>query len=291
MITGGITLKQELIVWSGLGHFGLPMATRLLRSGANIKALTNEEHPGGLDEFLAAGGSATTVVEGDFIWCVCLPRASDVQDLYSYRSDLSPCVFMDFTTCSVRDNLGLSAMVSSRGGKYIDVPVSGSIAKALSGDLTIFAGAENNADEVDQILRWLAKRIFYGGEVGEGTKLKLANQLMHLSIMAAIRDLCVYCDANNLSKQQAFDAIQSSSGANEMLRRFGVSILEGNISPQFKLDSAVKDCGLVADAMPEEVSSCLADGVLDIYRRAKDRFGGEVNFTAVCNYQEPHSFA
>ena len=62
---------------------------------------------------------------------------------------------------------------------YVDAPVSGGVAGATKGTLTIMVGADDAAfAKVEPVLKVIGKKIFHVGENGTGNAIKMVNNLL-----------------------------------------------------------------------------------------------------------------
>jgi 3-hydroxyisobutyrate dehydrogenase-like beta-hydroxyacid dehydrogenase len=95
----------------------------------------------------------------------------------------------DLTTISVAQSVALAALAAAKGVDYLDAPVSVSQRPDVGGSLTIMVGGEQGAfARAKPLLDCLATRVHFVGPHGSGTALKLINQAIYVSYLAAFAE-------------------------------------------------------------------------------------------------------
>ena len=73
----------------------------------------------------------------------------------------------------------LAKKAKAKNVHYVDAPVSGGVAGATKGTLTIMVGAEDEAFKIiEPVLNVLGKKIFHVGSHGAGNAIKMVNNLL-----------------------------------------------------------------------------------------------------------------
>ncbi|MDQ1910293.1 NAD(P)-dependent oxidoreductase [Paenibacillus sp. GD4] len=170
----------------GLGNMGLPMATNLTKAGFEVYGLNRS--PGAEQRFAEAGGrtglSLQALSQEMEVLTTCLPLPQDVEQVYLGENGIVPngrpgLILIDFSTVSPDLNKKIAAAAQAKGMEFLDAPVSGGTAGAVSATLSIMVGGKAEVFEsVKPLLEALGKNIYLVGDVGSGTVVKLINQLM-----------------------------------------------------------------------------------------------------------------
>ena len=124
----------------------------------------------------------------------------------------SGTIFIDLSTVSPEESRHISAAVKEKDGNMIDAAVSGSTPQLKEGNLVIFVGGEQSIYEhCKPILEHLGKSIFYMGENGKGTTMKMVvNTLLGLGLQAVAEALALGEKAG-LDKQQLIDVLAQTT--------------------------------------------------------------------------------
>lgn len=171
----------------GLGNMGAPMAERLLaRPGGLIVCDTRTE---AMQPFAEGGAhtstSAAEVAErADVISVVVLNDAQVRSVLTGPAGVLSTArpgtVVAVHSTISDRTAVELAGVCAEQGVEFVDAPVSGGAAGAKKGSLAVMVGGSAEAfEKVREPFGYWAELVVHAGEVGAGTRMKLARNLLH----------------------------------------------------------------------------------------------------------------
>ncbi len=182
---------MSTIGFVGLGPMGGRIAGRLLAAGHRVHG-TNPPRPRG--PWLRHVEKAQPLIDGGLRWHAT-PRqvAAAVDVVFSMVSDdatlgvitagpdgilagLAPGkAYIDMSTVSPEASVTIAERARSIGARMFDAPVSGGVAQAEAGTLTIMVGGEEAAFRLVQpLLRELGQSVTRIGENGDGLLLKRA---------------------------------------------------------------------------------------------------------------------
>ncbi|BEP16400.1 hypothetical protein acdb102_47110 [Acidothermaceae bacterium B102] len=184
------------VAFVGLGNMGTPMAGHLIAAGFTVRGYdVSEEARGRLAE---AGGTAVdslaAAVVGADVVILMLPDSTVVEQvmgdealLAALRDDV---VVVDMSSSEPLRTRALAETLAKRSVVLVDAPVSGGVARARTGTLTIMAGGDTaDVDRVAPVLAPLGE-VTHVGDIGAGHALKALNNLMSathlLSTLAAV---------------------------------------------------------------------------------------------------------
>lgn len=127
--------------------------------------------------------------------------------------------------------------------KVIDCPVSGGTARAADGTLTIFASGEaDTLERVGDLLRDMSEKLYVipGGE-GAASKMKMVNQLLVGTHIAAAAEAMALATKAGLNTREVYDIITNAAGNSWAFENRVPHMLNGDWTPHSALDIFVKD--------------------------------------------------
>jgi 3-hydroxyisobutyrate dehydrogenase-like beta-hydroxyacid dehydrogenase len=248
---------MKCVGFIGIGAMGEPMARCLRRVGFPVTACVHRNRAP--MERLAADGvverpdPAAVAAESEVVITI-VPDAPEVEDaIFGARGAASGAkpgtIFVDMSTISPVATRGFAERLHAAGFRFLDAPVSGGIARAADGTLTIIVGADSrDLDDVRDVLQAMGTPKHVGG-VGMGETVKLANQLLVGMIMLADVEALVWAAKAGADVDVVRDVILTATGANDQLaKRLPRDYLSGNPPSGFALDLLRKDLAAALDA-------------------------------------------
>ncbi len=244
----------------GLGEMGLPMAGNLRARGFDVRgydvrpdAVRAWQQSGGA----AAGSAASAAEDADAVIVMVRtpPQAESVVlgeggILDRARRD---AVLIVMSTVGVACMRRLGEAARSRGLGFLDAPVSGGRARAEEGSLTVIVGGdEADLARARPVLDGVGSRIEHVGDVGAGTAVKMANQVLLTVSLLAAREMAALVDASGIAPQAAWDVIRTCTGTTWVVENWPLASgwMEG-YRPGGSLDILVKDTGLALELAKE----------------------------------------
>ena len=146
----------------------------------------------------------------------------------------------------------VAALLAERGIGYLDAPVSGGVASARARTLTVmYAGADADCDAVAWVLAGLSDRNRrVGDRPGMAQALKLANNFLAATSLAATSEAIAFLMAAGLDMAVALDVINMSSGqSNASTDKFVKQVLPGTYAAGFANSLMAKDVRLYSEAV------------------------------------------
>ncbi len=138
----------------GTGKMGKPMAENLLRAGFDV--VVHNRSQGSVEALVESGatngGSAKGVAEAADIVLTSLPDPDAVRDVYLSDDGLVAIardgqIFIDTSTIDPGLSRELAGKFSAKGAGFLDAPVSGGVAGAEAGTLTVMIGGDEETLE------------------------------------------------------------------------------------------------------------------------------------------------
>lgn len=240
----------------GIGAMGKPMALNLLKAGHEL--FVYDVVAAAVAELVNQGAkscqSPKELAQNTDAVITMLPNSKIVESTVTGEKGLLAGsrpgqVLIDMSSVSAGSTKQMAKLAKEKGVGYVDAPVSGGVAGATAGTLTIMVGGE--ADDVQKaqpILQVLGKNINHVGGVGAGDSIKVVNNLLLGINMAAVAEALVLGVKSGLSPQVMLDIIKGSSGRSYALEAKGPGfILKNNFAAGFAIDLQYKDLELATE--------------------------------------------
>jgi 3-hydroxyisobutyrate dehydrogenase-like beta-hydroxyacid dehydrogenase len=236
----------------GTGRMGGPMAGRLLDAGHSLVVFdTNEAAVGPLGARGATiARSALEVANLADVVMASLPTPAIVR-----RSIIGPDgamhgtrmrQFIDLSSSGAVATTEIAAALAPRGIEFLDAPVSGGVAGARAGKLTVMAsGPRATYDELQPLLAVFGRVLFVGEKPGLAQTLKLINNLMSATAVAITSEAMVMGVKAGLDPSVMLDVINTSSGRNSATQdKFPKHVLTRGFDFGFSAGLSFKDVRL-----------------------------------------------
>jgi 3-hydroxyisobutyrate dehydrogenase len=267
----------------GLGQVGGRLAATLLRSGAEV--WVHDLDPGKVAPLVArgaregAGPAAMMVACGTVITCLPSPAASAavVEGPGGLLETAGPgSLWLEMSTTDAAEVRRLGALFEARGGRAADVPVSGGVHRAASGNISILAGCDRGTFEaILPILARIGRDILHCGPLGSASVLKVMTNYLATANLVTLCEAMATMAAAGIDPAVTYEAIRISSGNSFVHETESQLILSGSRDVNFTVDLVLKDIGLfqaIAEAhgLPLEISPL----IVRIFEEMRERLGG-----------------
>ncbi|KAL1329129.1 hypothetical protein HN51_046262 [Arachis hypogaea] len=274
----------------GLGIMGKAMSMNLLRHGFKVTVWNRTLSK--CDELVEHGASIGETPAAVIKKCkYTIAMLSDPSAALSVVFDKDGVLeqigngkgYVDMSTVDADTSSKISEAIKSKGGSFLEAPVSGSKKPAEDGQLVILAAGDKALyDEVVPAFDVLGKKSFHLGEVGNGAKMKLVVNMIMGSMMNAFSEGLTLAGRSGLNPSTLLDVLDLGAIANPMFKMKGPSMLKNNYSPAFPLKHQQKDMRL-ALALGDEnaVPMPIAAAANEAFKKARSMGLGDLDFSAV----------
>ncbi|WP_214858424.1 NAD(P)-dependent oxidoreductase [Exiguobacterium sp. s191] len=263
--------------WIGLGHMGVPMATRLLDGGHGLTVYnrTYEKTAPLTERGATAVKEAQDVVrQSDIVFVMLADGPAVASVLESVTDNLTGKTIVNLSTISPEETKKMARLVEERDGIYLESPVSGSVPVAESGQLVLLAGGDADVVTACQpYLDLLGKETIHFGSHGSGSAAKLAINLLLAVVGQGVAETLLLGEGAGLEKEKLIQMI-SASGMNTPLFTGKRDMYRKNDFPSaFPLRLMAKDLGLItAEAKRQQIKLPLAQATDASYAEAKPTY-------------------
>jgi 3-hydroxyisobutyrate dehydrogenase-like beta-hydroxyacid dehydrogenase len=274
----------------GLGQMGGPMCRRLLAAGYGLVVhdLRADAMDALVGEGVAAAGSPAEVAHEAEIVLVSLPTPEVVRAVALGPDGLirggAIRTYVDLSTTGQAVAAEVAAALAECGIATLDAPVSGGVRGAVAGTLAVMvAGATRELERVRPLLEVFGRVFHVGERAGLGQLMKLANNFLSASAIAATAEAVVLGVKGGLDPAIMLEVINASTGRNTASEvKFPRQILTGRYAAGFTTGLLTKDLGLCAAAAEAlGVPMPVAAAVHDRWQRALAELGADADITRI----------
>jgi 3-hydroxyisobutyrate dehydrogenase-like beta-hydroxyacid dehydrogenase len=259
----------------GLGAMGAHMVARLIDAGHHVAVFDTRAEA--MDPHVARGAracaTAGAVADAADTVLVSLPTPDIVRAVAGELATGDAIeAFVDLSTTGPEVAAEVAASPSAASIACLDAPVSGGVAGAQAGTLTIMAaGDEALFQSLRPLLETLGRNVvLVGAEPGQGQLTKVLNNLLSASAIAITGEALALGVHGGLSARTLLDVFNSSSGRNTASAdKFPKHVLPRTFGAGFRLELMAKDVQLcLAEARRQEVPMALGSAVGELWARA-----------------------
>jgi 4-hydroxybutyrate dehydrogenase/sulfolactaldehyde 3-reductase len=282
---------METVGFIGLGRMGRPMAINLCRKGFRLIVNdVNREAVTELEKTQARGASsAAEVASSSEVVITMLPNSAVVREVVAGPNgvfdNLKPgTLVMDMSTVSPETTDELAAAAQARGIGFVDAPVGRLAAHADRGEsLFMVGGTEADFARVKPLLEGMGTTIYHCGPVGSGTRTKLVNNYLAVSLCQLNAEALALSQRFGLTLERTLDVLYGTTAVNGQLKvNWPNKVLKGDIEPGFTIDLAHKDLSIIiAAANAEKVPLPVAAAAREMFSLARSGKYGQADFSAM----------
>lgn len=273
----------------GTGNMGNPMALNLIRAGHPL--VVHDLRPEAAANLLEAGAtwaeSPRDVASRVDVLFTSLPGPAQMEHVLTGPSGILAgarpgLIYFDLTTNLPTTVRRLATIAAERGVTMLDAPVSGGIAGAQAGTLSVMvAGDRATFESYQDLLQTIGRNTFYLGDLGNGCTLKMVNNLIVFAVQQIVQEGTVLGVKAGLDPTTLFEVMKVSS-AGPYLGKFPDYLDRDYDDTWFTVELAAKDVGLSVQAARDlGLGLSIAPVVEQNFLRARGRGLGKQNPYAV----------
>ncbi|KAL7947639.1 putative NAD binding NADP oxidoreductase coenzyme F420-dependent [Trichoderma barbatum] len=226
----------------GLGVMGTPMALNLCRRFPTTVWNRTTSKCAALVQAGARFGQtpAKVIEQSDVIFTMMFdgPAIRSVID-DDFRKALQGKTIINTSSVSVEFSRSLAQEVHEAGGKFIEMPVSGSKVPAETGNLVgMMAGDQTECERIRPFVEPITSAAVYCGPIGAGLKTKYAVNIFLITVTAGL------AESMNLARAQGLnlEAFSSVLDAGPLASAYSRMKLAKMAKADWSAQAAVKDC-------------------------------------------------
>jgi 3-hydroxyisobutyrate dehydrogenase-like beta-hydroxyacid dehydrogenase len=263
----------------GLGLIGTSLAKRLLGAGFNVcgfdidrQRCENLRALGGMpaQNALEVGRHCRNVVLAVFDTAQVIGVLEGADGMQPQPGQIVICC----STCDPDPIVGLNTRLTTKGVRFLEVPLSGNSNQiALGEGVALVGGEADTMQEVAPVLAAISKQQFHLGPVGSGGRAKLAVNLVGGLNRAAMAEGLAFAEALGLDLPAFLEVLKNSAVYSRAMDTRGLKMVKSDFTPHAWLKQSHKDFTLMrvaaervgqelpfAQLYTELIESCLAHG-------------------------------
>ncbi len=279
----------------GLGNMGFPMARRLVEAGHRVIAFDVRPEPlAALVKLGAEAAKSPADVAARAETVLASLPSLDVgrkvalgEDGITRGNRIKR--YVDLSTTGSRFAVEIHDALKDRSIVQIDSPVSGGVPGAEKGTLAVMvSGPAEEIEAVRPALEMIGKVFVIGDKPGSAQTMKLANNFLSATSMAASSEAIAMGTRAGLDPAIMVDVINSGSGQNTATtQKFPKSILPGTWDYGFGMGLMLKDVRLFLSEVEQMgIPTEVAQAVGRLWEAATKEHGAETDFTRIAQTVE-----
>jgi 3-hydroxyisobutyrate dehydrogenase-like beta-hydroxyacid dehydrogenase len=279
----------------GLGNMGQPMARRLIAAGHKLVVFDTRNDAVAPLVALGAQVASSPADVADRVETVMasLPSLQISEKVALGEGGVIQGKrikrFIDLSTTGATVAAKIAAGLAKKNIVQIDCPVSGGVGGATKGTLAVMvSGPKAEIDLVKDVLAVFGKVFVIGEKPGMAQTMKLANNFLSATAMAATSEAVAMGVKAGLDPAVMIDVINAGSGRTTASDgKFPQAILPRTFNYGFATALMLKDVRLcVEQAKSLDVPNSVMSAVLDQWETTNKEFGGDSDFTAIVKMVE-----
>jgi 3-hydroxyisobutyrate dehydrogenase-like beta-hydroxyacid dehydrogenase len=274
----------------GLGRMGTPMAANLLAAGHSLAVYARRPQ------------AAAPVAEKGAIVCASPREVADRSDVvFTMLTDTKAVesvvfgdqgisaaarpglVFIDHSTIAPRNAQDMAVRLRREGVEMLDAPVSGGVAGAQAGTLSIMVGGNEQVFERHRpLLSHLGTTVIHIGANGSGQIAKACNQICILVNQLGVAEAVMVAQKSGVDFEKVKRALMGGFAASRILEIQGPKMAEGRYEGEIESRLHYKDI-LLSIEWARELGAHLPASELaaEILGELQDSGGGRLDSAAV----------
>jgi len=254
----------------GVGLMGLPMARNIAkhnyplvvwnRSRKNLKKIKNQKTEV-CQNLINLPNQCQVIIMMLSNDEVCLEIAKELSK--KIKKDQ---ILIDMSSTKQKTAIEIEKKIKSKGGYFLDAPVSGGTSAAETGKLAIMVGGDKKIFEKTKKLLKSMGTVTYVGKTGSGQVAKLANQAIVGITIGAVSEALILAEAAGVDPKAVRKAIKNGFAGSPILEIHGKRILEKNFEPGGKCSTQLKDMkNIIETAKTYKIHLPLSEKIKKLY--------------------------
>ncbi len=280
----------------GLGIMGKPMVKNLIK--ANKDVLVNDLNKEAEKEVAALGAKVVSIEEmarDAEVMITMLPNGAIVKSvLYSgemavlNQNEINVKMVIDMSSLTPNESLEISKVLEEKDIQYVDAPVSGGEPLAITGELAVMVGCDEGLlEDIKEVLRPIAGSVVRVGHVGSGSVVKLANQIIVNTNIAALSEAVVLAKKFDIDLTEMHEAIKNGLAGSAVMEAKFPKMIKQDYKPGGTLNINLKDLKNVSStADTAGLTLPVVNQIKEIYKSEVAQGNGLNDHSGIIQYFE-----
>jgi len=283
-------MSKPRIAFLGLGIMGSGMARRLLANGFPLTVYNRnpEKSKPFADE--GAGVAPSPHEAASEAEVVISMVADDIASRSLWLGDSGALaaakpgtVCIESSTVTVDWVRELADTVQKRNCELLDAPVTGSKIHAANGELNFLVGGNPaTIEKVRPIFSAMGKTILPMGPTGSGALIKLINNFVCGTQVAALAEALAMVERGGLDRAKALEVLANGAPGSPLVKTVSARMTKPDYTPNFPLRLLAKDLGYaILEGGKLSVELLTVTAALKVFQQAMVAGYGEKDMAAV----------
>ncbi|WP_204179149.1 MULTISPECIES: NAD(P)-binding domain-containing protein [unclassified Staphylococcus] len=280
----------------GLGIMGKPVVKNLIK--ANKDVLVNDLNKEAEKEVEALGAKVVSIEEmarDAEVMITMLPNGAIVKSvLYSgetavlNQSEINVKMVIDMSSLTPNESLEISKVLEEKDIQYVDAPVSGGEPLAITGELAVMVGCDEGLlEDIKEVLHPISGSVVRVGHVGSGSVVKLANQIIGNTNIAALSEAVVLAKKFDIDLTEMHEAIKNGLAGSAVMEAKFPKMIEQDYKPGGTLNINLKDLKNVSStADTAGLTLPVVNQIKEIYKSEVAQGNGLNDHSGIIQYFE-----
>ncbi|WP_330359631.1 NAD(P)-dependent oxidoreductase [Actinosynnema sp. ALI-1.44] len=270
-----------MIALLGTGIMGAGMARNIAKAGLPLRVWNRSRAKAeALADVATVADTPAEAVAGADVVITMLFDADAVDSVVEDIQAVPDAVWLQMGTIGVDATLRLA----ESNDRYVDAPVLGTKQPAENGTLLVLAsGSEALKAKAQPVFDAVGQRtVWVSDKPGDATRLKLVLNSWILALVAGTGQAITFAESLGLDPQLFLDGIAGAASDSAYAQLKGKATIAGDFTPAFTLEGAVKDAGLIAEAMDQVgIDPTVVTAIRSVLARASERGHGDADMSAI----------
>ena len=270
----------------GVGLMGLPMVKNIAkhnyplvvwnRSTKNLKKITNQKTKV-CQNLIDLPNQCQIIIMMLSNDKVCLEISKELSKKIKKNQ-----ILIDMSSTKQKTAIKIEKKINSKGGYFLDAPVSGGTLAAENGKLAIMVGGEKTIFEKTKNLLKSMGTVTYVGKTGSGQVAKLANQAIVGITIGAVSEALILAEAAGVDPKAVRKAIKNGFAGSPILEIHGKRILEKNFEPGGRCSTQLKDMNnIIETAKNHKIHLPLSEKIKKLYEKIVEEGKSNLDHSAL----------
>lgn len=237
----------------GIGLVGTALAENLLKAGYSVVGFDIEKSKCRKLDRLGGRGASSPREVGQEVNRVFLSLMSTetVRDVLGGAGGLQeaetlPRYIIDTTTGEPEETAAIARRLREEGVFFLDSPISGSSEQIRCREGVLMVGGERSAYEAcKDLFSAIAKKFFYVGPSGDGSKAKLASNLILGLNRLVLAEGLVFAETLGLNLKTLLPLLKETPAYSCSMDVKGQKMIEGHFEPESRISQHKKDLEII----------------------------------------------
>ena len=240
-------MSKETVGFVGLGNLGKAIADNIAKGGFEMAVFDIVQADERAPEGAYVASSVAELAERSSIVFLCMPTISSVDAVVAEISEAQVpdgLIVVNTTTASPSCAVTSHARLAEKGISYVDATISGTPPRTRKAQARVmFSGEPEHLQRLMPVFESFSVKVFdLGSVVGNGQRMKLVNNCLVHTALAASSEALAWGEQGGLTMKTMLEVLEETSGRNIATDHyFPEAVLTGTYDTGATISIARKD--------------------------------------------------